>query len=266
MSALDTILNAMTTVFPTFARSAGSIEAKLIDVVGTYADSEAIERKNTLDVISKALANQKVTRKEYYRRKSVAYQEGDTVVFDSVNQGAYYSVIDTAKQIVKQSYIVGSFPSFTNIINAIDSTTGHLRKLTSGELSAFNSYFELFQPLGMNINVHSLDAARISDDGMKIYVRAGADLQVILEDIKVNLKAHETSLREFNEVTLTEIEDVIQMTDNVVAIGWDNPTALETLVSGSTRTVIPVLGVFELITGVFIFDTDLQLSNLQTLQ
>lgn len=266
MKAIDVILNAMQTVFPTFARSDGSIEAKLIDVVGTYADSEAIERQNTLNVINKSLANQRITRKEYYRRKSVAYQEGDTLSYDSVNQGAYYSVIDENKQIVKQSYIVGEFPLFTNLVNALDDATGHLRKLTTSELSSFTGYFEAFQPIGMNITVQSLDAAKISDDGMKIYVRAGADLQAVLDDIKSKLLAYETILRPVNTVTLTEIADLMQQNESVVAIGWANPVAVETLISGATQDTYPVLGVFELASGVFIFDTDLQISNLQTIQ
>ena len=266
MRAIDIILNAMTTVFPTFARSNGSIEAKLIDVVGTYADSEAIERQNTLTTIAEALANQKVTRKEYYRRKSVAYQKGDPLLYDSVNQGAYYEKIDASKQIIKQSYIVGTFPLFTNLVNAIDDSTGHLRKLTPTELSSFIGYFSAFQPLGMDITVQSLDAAKFYDDNMRIYVRAGADLQAVLDDIKSKLTAHETVLREFNEVTLTEISDVIQQNASVVAIGWSSPLILETLLNGETRETLPSLGVFELTTGVFTFATDLQITNLQIIQ
>lgn len=266
MTAIDVILNAMQTAFPTFARSDGSIEAKLIDVVGTYADSEAIERQNSVNVINDALANQRITRREYYRRKSVAYQEGDALSYDTVNQGAYYETVDESKNLVKQSYIVGSFPLFTNLVNAIDDVTGHLRKLTTVELDSFAAYFEAFQPIGMDITVLSLEAAKISDDGMKIYVRAGADLQAVLDDIKLNLAAYETTLRPVNTVTLTEIEDVMKQNDSVVAIGWDSPSAFETLLSGVTQTTLPVLGVFDLVSGVFTFDTDLQISNLQTIQ
>jgi hypothetical protein len=256
----------MTEVFPTFARSDGSVEAKLIDVVGTYANSEALERKNTLDVIAKALADQKVTRKEYYRRKSVAYQAGDALSYDPVNLGAYYATINPNKQLIKQSYIVGLFPLFTNLVNAIDTNTGHLRKLTSGELTAFQSYFEAFQPIGMNLTVQSLDVAKIYDDEMLIYVRAGSDLQAVLTEIKTNLKAHELTLREFNEVTLTEIEDVIQKSASVIAVGWFKPKAVETLLDTTVVTTYPVKGIFELTTGVFTFSTDLQLSHLKTLE
>ena len=78
MGAITTIMQALQAFLPTFARSDGSIEAKIIDVVGTYADSEAIERRNTLDAINNALANQRITTKEYYRRKAVMFQAAHT--------------------------------------------------------------------------------------------------------------------------------------------------------------------------------------------
>jgi hypothetical protein len=266
MSALDTILNAMTQVFPTFARSNGSVEAKLIDVVASYADSEAAERQNTLNVISQALTAQKVTRRDYYRRKAVEYQEGDVLSYDSVNQGAFYEVVDETKRLVKQAYIVGEFPLFTLLVNALDTNTNHLRKLTSGELAAFAGYFDAFQPIGMNITVQSLDVAQIYDDNMVIYVRAGSDLQSVLDNVKASLLAHEVTPREFNEVTLTEIESVIRANPNVIAVGWNDPYAEETLLSGDVVETRPVLGVFALTTGVFTFATNLQLSNIKTLQ
>lgn len=266
MTGVDIILNALKLALPSFAKSAGSIEAKIIDVVGSYADAEAIERTNTLNTINDALANQSITRREYYRRKSVAYQEGYALSYDPVNQGAYYETIDTEALLVKQSYIVGTFPDFTNLVNAIDETTGHLRSMTDAEMTSFSAYFEAFQPLGMNITLLSLEAAKLRDDGMKIYVNAGADMETVLADIKSSLVAYETVLRPINTVTLTEIADVIQGNDSVVAIGWDNPYAFEVLLNGTERDTYPVLGVFELLSGVFTFDTDLQLTNLQVIE
>jgi len=256
----------MQTAFPTFARSDGSIEAKIIDVVGTYADSEALERENTLSVIASALANQKITRKSYYRSKAVEFQYGDVVSYDSVNFGAFYENVDESKRLVKQAYITGSFPTFTILVNAIDSATGHLRKLTTLELASFTSYFEAFQPIGLDINVLSQDPATIFDDDMRIYVKAGADIQAVMDDVKANLIEYEATLREYNAVTLSEIEDVIRKNSSVIAIGWDDPYAQDTLISGTVVNVHPSLGVFEFTSGAFIFGTDLQLENFEILQ
>lgn len=53
---------ALQKLLPSFAKSNGSIEAKIIDVVGTFADTEKIERENTLAAINAALASQKLRR------------------------------------------------------------------------------------------------------------------------------------------------------------------------------------------------------------
>ena len=113
MGAVTTITNALKAVLPTFGTTDADIESKIIDVVGTLADSEAMERNNTLNVINEALANQKITTVEYYRRKAVAFQYGDSLVYDPINQGGYYATLDTEKQIIKQAYVVGAYPNWT---------------------------------------------------------------------------------------------------------------------------------------------------------
>ena len=65
MSAVDTIQKALKLLIPSLDYTNASIEKKIIDVVGSYADTEAIERQNTLATIQTALAQQKVTGIEY---------------------------------------------------------------------------------------------------------------------------------------------------------------------------------------------------------
>lgn len=264
MSARDTILSALRLVFPTFAASDGSVEAKMIDVVGTYADSEAIERQNSVNVINDALANQRITTRDYYRRKSVAFQMGDAIAYDPVNFGAYYPVVDPAKQIIKQAYIVGAYPLFTLLVNAIGGD-GHLRALTELEISAFRTYFQAFQPLGMNITVNSMDVAKISDPGIVVYIRAGADAATVASQINAALIAYESEFRLNNTVTLSEIEDVMQRVDGVRAIGWSTPTATETRIDGTTVTVTPDKGVFPVQNGAFTFTTEITTANISVI-
>lgn len=161
MGAVTTITNALKAIMPTFGTTNADIESKIIDVVGTLADSEAMERNNTLNVINEALANQKITTVEYYRRKAVAFQYGDSLVYDPINQGGYYDTIDTEKQIIKQAYVVGAYPIWTLLANAL-GTNGHLRKLTADELSSLQTYFKAFQPMGLELNVTSMDVAKIT--------------------------------------------------------------------------------------------------------
>ena len=61
MSAVDTIQKALKLLIPSLDYTNASIEKKIIDVVGSYADTEAIERQNTLATIQTALVQQKVT-------------------------------------------------------------------------------------------------------------------------------------------------------------------------------------------------------------
>lgn len=264
MGAVTTITNALKAVLPTFGTTNADIESKIIDVVGTLADSEAMERNNTLNVINEALANQKITTVEYYRRKAVAFQYGDSLVYDPINQGGYYATLDTEKQIIKQAYVVGAYPNWTLLANAL-GTNGHLRKLTADELSSLQTYFKAFQPMGLELNVTSMDVAKIADPGLIIYVQTGTDAQYAADQITANLLSHEATLRETNTVTLTEIVDVIQQYEKVRAVSFSNPVATEVALDGSIRTVKPVDGIFNLTNGAFTFATPITTALIKTL-
>lgn len=262
---MGVIMDALNVLVPNFIKSNAQIEAKIIDATEAFAASEAIERQRTLDQINSALASQKVTTVEYYRRKAVAFQKGDILVYDPINQGGYYDPVDPESQIIKQAYIVGSYPNYTLLVNAIDDQ-GHLRKLDADELASFKTYFEAFQPLGMNININSLSVAQITDPGLSIYVRSGTDAGAAVSAIQANLTAHESVLRTSNAVTLTEIVDVIQQYPQVTAVGFGSIKATEQALDGSTRTVTPVNGVFDLTNGAFTFATPITTAMIKVLQ
>lgn len=262
---MGVIMDALNVLVPNFIKSNAQIEAKIIDATEAFAASEAIERQRTLDEINTALANQKVTTVEYYRRKAVAFQKGDMLVYDPINQGGYYDPVDPEAQIIKQAYIVGSFPNFVLLVNALDDQ-GHLRKLDANELASFKTYFEAFQPLGMVISINSLSVAQITDPGLSIYVRSGTDAGAAVSAIQANLTAHESVLRSSNSVTLTEIVDVIQQYPQVTAVGFNSVKATEQALDGSTRTVEPVNGVFNLTNGAFTFATPITTSMIKILQ
>lgn len=256
MGAVAKIKQALANVLPMLNVSDGTIEAKIVNVVGTYADSEAIERQNTLDVINNALATQKVTSKEYYRRKAVAYQAGDNLEYDPINGGGYYETIDEQKRIVKQAYIAGKFPLYVMFVNKTGSD-GHLAPLTDSELAAFRSYFEAFQPIGMTLSVASFDAAEITASKPVIYIEAGYDASTIASDINTAFIDNEQVLRKTNLVTVSEITDIAQSVQGVKAVSFGTLSATETRIDGSTHTILPVDGVFELTAGVFTFGTEI---------
>ena len=265
MGAVTIIKQALQRVLPALNTSNGSIESKIIDVVGAYADSEAVERRNTLNEINNALANQKVTTVEYYRRKAIEFQLGGILVYDPINQGGYYESVSTTQQIVKQAYIVGGFPNYSLLVNKIGND-GHLTTLSSGELASFKTYFDAFQPLGLHLNIASLDVAKIYDPDIVIYVRAGSNATEVADQINANLIAHEQVLRKTNTVSLSEIEDVIQQQPDVLAVGFSDPKAVEVNLAGEEQEVKPIKGLFSLTNGAFIFGTTITPSMIKVLQ
>lgn len=266
MGAVDKIKEALRTALPTLAVSNGSIEQKIIDVVGTYADSEVIERENTLTTIRTALAEQKVTSVEYYRRKAVEYQAGDTLEFDPVNFGAKYPIIDTSKQIVKQACIVGEFPDFALRVNKIGDD-GHLTTLNETELADFKTYFAEFQPLGLSLAVESRPVAKITDPDMVVYIQSGYEANEVATQINAAFTATESILRKTNKVTTSELVDIVQSVQGVVAVGFSsNLKAEDTDIFGSLRTILPYKGLFGLTTNAFKFDTQITASMIKVLQ
>lgn len=265
MGAVALIRKALQVSLPDLSVSDASIEAKIIDVVGSYADSEAVNRQASLDTIATALATQKTTTVEYYRRKAVAFQQGDALIYDHVNQGGYYAEIDEEKQIIKQAYIVKNFPYFTLLVNKLGDD-GHLTTLTADELASFKTYFEAFQPLGCELGINSLPVAVITDPNITIYVEAGSDATEVAAAINANFLAQEAVLRNYNQVSLSEISDIIQRVPQVKAIGYGTPSATEVNLAGETITVLPVKGLFNFITGAFRFGTEITPDMIKTIQ
>lgn len=258
MGAVDKIKEALHTVLPTLAVSNGSIEQKIIDVVGTYADSEAIERENTLTTIRTALAEQKTTSIEYYRRKAVEFQVGTTIdeetMLDPVNFGFRYTSIDPAKQIIKQACIVGSFPDYVMRVNKFDETTQRLAALTEGEIESFRSYFAYFQPLGLDILVQSYDPAIITDPNLVVYITGGYDGSAVAEEINQAFIDKQKTLRRTNKVTISELVDTIQSVAGVCAVGFsDSLKARDVNSQGISTDISPERGVFNLFTNAFVF-------------
>jgi hypothetical protein len=271
MGAVDKIRNALRTALPSLAVSSGSIEQKIIDVVGTYADSEAIERENTLTTIRTALAEQKTTSIEYYRRKAVEFQVDtpidEATMLDPVNFGFRYTEIDPAKQIVKQACIVGDFPNYVMRVNKFDEATQRLAPLSQSELDSFDDYFAYFQPLGMNMDVQTKDPAIITDPNLVVYIAGGYDGATVAQEINKAFIDKQKVLRKTNKVTLSELVDTIQNINGVRAVGFSSAlSATDTNLQGDPVTIVPEAGIFNLFTNAFVFDTSVTADMIKVLQ
>jgi len=260
MDAITTIGKALQDLIPDFIRSDASLEAKIIDVVGSYADAEAVERENTLTVIGRSIARQKTTSVEYYRLIAANFQMGDTLVHDPVNQGGMYAEENEERRIIKQANIVGAFPYYTLLVNAIGHDR-HLRVLGTHELAAFRTYFAAFQPLGLNINITSLPPTLITDDGLKIYTQRGADALDVITQVQEFFIENEAALQRGNVISLTAIAEVIKRHPAVLAVGFGDPVATETRLDGSTVATRPSAGLFNVLSGAYTFATTLTTNN-----
>lgn len=271
MGAVDKILTALRTALPTLAVSNGSIEQKIIDVVGTYADSEAIERENTLTTIRTALADQKITNIEYYRRKAVEFQVDtpidEATMLDPVNFGLRYTTIDPAKQIVKQACIVGTFPNYVMRVNKFDETAQRLAPLSDDELNSFDDYFAYFQPLGLNMDVQTKAPAIITDPNLVIYIAGGYDGVAIANEINALFVEKQKELRKTNKVTISELVDTIQSIAGVRAVGFSRSlSATDTNLQNVGVTIFPEAGIFNLFTNAFVFGTEVTADMIKVLQ
>ena len=271
MGAVDKIKEALHTALPTLAISNGSIEQKIIDVVGTYADSEAIERENTLTTIRTALADQKITGIEYYRRKAVEFQVDtpidEATMLDPVNFGFRYTEVDPAKQIVKQACVVGDFPNYVMRVNKFDEATQRLAALTNDEKEGFDNYFAYFQPLGLNMDVQSYDPAIITDPNLVVYIAGGYDGTVVAQEINQAFIDKQKVLRKTNKVTLSELVDTIQSINGVRAVGFSSAlAATDTNLQGNPVTIVPEAGIFNLFTNAFVFGTTVTADMIEVLQ
>lgn len=151
MNAIDIIVNALKSALPSLGISAGTIERKMIDVFGSVADTYRRDLSDTKDAINRALAEQRITTRDYYRRRAVEFQIDDELKYDPVTFLPYYERVDDEKRIIKQAYIIGEFPNYTIIVNTVDKGTGMLRALTKHELASFTTYFSAFLPLGLEL-------------------------------------------------------------------------------------------------------------------
>lgn len=271
MGAVDKIRDALRTALPSLAVSNGSIEQKIIDVVGTYADSEAIERENTLTTIRTALAEQKTTSIEYYRRKAVEFQVDtpidEAAMLDPVNFGFRYTEIDPTKQIIKQACVVGAFPNYVMRVNKFDEATQRLAALTDDEKEGFDNYFAYFQPLGLNMDVQSYDPAIITDPNLVVYIAGGYDGAVVAQEINQAFIDKQKELRRTNKVTISELVDTIQSVAGVRAVGFSNSlSATDANLQGNPVTIVPEAGIFNLFTNAFVFGTKITADMIKVLQ
>jgi hypothetical protein len=162
MSTFSTILGYIQAAIPQLnSNSVAANYGKEAEAIGQAIDNTLAELANTQNIITGIIAAQNYAHVGYYVNAAKAYQEGDDLSIDA-NGNYYYAIIDTTKKIINQAAFEvvnnGTTASLTLKVATFDTGTGLLIALTSGQLSAFISYFLNFEIPGLPVSIISSNA------------------------------------------------------------------------------------------------------------
>jgi len=146
-----------------------SIVAAAIHVLETLFDAF----KTDVDL---KIAEAVVASIPWYHKISLEFQYGDSLVFDEKTQGFVYSVIDTAKQIVKYA-ACRDLGGMVYVLASKDDGSGSPTALSADELTAFDAYLHERKPAGV-----LLQAASFDPDEVRVAVTVQYNPQVLSPD------------------------------------------------------------------------------------
>lgn len=144
-------------------------EAAIVDefasALGQVVDNTLTEFDNNQQEILDTINGKNYGTDGYYTGKALAFQYGDDLIVDPKTLDYIYAVIDTNKQIVKQAAFedlsIGNSSQLFLKIATVD-TLGNLIALSPDQLSAFTSYFLVFEIPGLPVSILSAPANIIS--------------------------------------------------------------------------------------------------------
>jgi len=182
----------------------------------------------------------------WFQKELMKFQYGDALSWDEVTGKYYYAVIDAVKQIIKRCAVVSSGGITTVKVAKLSGTTPVA--LTSGELSAFNTYLRQIQWSGANI----LDAISLASDKLNAPMTVYYNGQIPLADIKAIVEpafsAYLASLPFNGEYSINKHGDYIEnSSSNIyeVTMGTVQSKPDGGAYANVTRVFIPVSGAIE---------------------
>lgn len=140
-------------------QSSTAIYNKIAEAVGVTVDETVTEISNTEQSILDIINTQRYGKSGYYTSNALAFQYGDNLIIDPITFDYVYAVIDPTKQIINQAAFqeikAGNSSQLFLKIATIDPITGQLIALSAPQLSAFKSYFQVFEIPGIPISIIS---------------------------------------------------------------------------------------------------------------
>jgi hypothetical protein len=252
-STYDTILSNIASVLPNLnSASLSALYKKIAQTIAISIDSTLAELANTQTIITNIIGNQRYGRTGYYTDKAFAYQDGDDLVIDPVTLDYVYAVIDTTKQIIQQAafevQITGGAQILTLKVARIDPATGNLAALTSGQKTAFDSYFTTYEIPGLPVTKVSLAPNVLNFNAVVTYYTT-FDYNTLVAGVTAALFAFRDSYRFNGELFTNDIETYI--VNNV-------PGVRNISLSDTTIDSVSYSGSIKLLAGYFDFVANIE--------
>jgi hypothetical protein len=112
----------------------------------------------------------------WYHKISLAFQYGDSLVFDEKTQGFVYPEIDESKQIVKYA-ACRDLGGMVYVLASKDNGSGSPTPLSAAELSAFDSFLRQCKPAGVLLQTNSF-----SPDLVQLGITVQYNPQILTSD------------------------------------------------------------------------------------
>lgn len=168
----------------------------------------------------------------WIKNKILAFQYGDSVEMNEETGIVEYPVIDISKQIITQCSVTNANYGEVNIkvakggINPVS--------LSSGEMTAVQSYYANLNPAGIRYNIISLDADRLLIRGVVYY--NGQYQDSIKTDVESAVNTYLSSLPFDGAMVIKDLEQAINSVAGVEDIVIEELSARDSTTDFADRT------------------------------
>lgn len=186
MSTLQIILANIFTLLGWTNTSTTSIWYKMAQAMSIPVDNTITELSNNLTTINSTISNKNYGRAGWYVTTSLAFQYGYSLSIDPVTLQYFYATIDPTALIISQAAFENSGSGlFLKVATLTGSTLG---PLSSDQLTAFQSYFNVYELPGLPVTIISIAPNILNFSAIATY-SAAYDLPTLKTNISNALTA-----------------------------------------------------------------------------
>jgi len=157
MSSFNTIMSNIQAAMSELSNtSVSALFAKFAEACGQVIDTVLAEISNTQTIITNIITTQNYGKSNYYINAALAFQYGKDLSTDA-NGNYYYptTTTDPTIKIITQAAFVNTNTGLVLKVATTDPSTGLLTALSGSQLSAFQTYMQLFEIPGLPLLIVS---------------------------------------------------------------------------------------------------------------